>query len=161
MTAMDIVKDGLAAADAGDFNKLAGLLADDMVFAGPVPEPVGKREFLGIQSAMHAGMPDWKFNPKDFKENGDQVSVVLQITGTQTAELKLPMPGMAAIAATGKRVSLPKEPATFTVKNGKITRLEASEVPGRRRDGRSCPTGCFPSKVTTRSHVDQKEQGRI
>ncbi|HET6845752.1 MAG TPA: nuclear transport factor 2 family protein [Anaerolineales bacterium] len=130
MTAMDIVKEGLMAADSGNFGKLAELLADDMVFAGPVPEPVGKREFLAIQSAMQAGMPDWKFNATDFKEDGDKVTVTLQITGTQTAELKLPMPGMAPIPATGKRISLPKEPTTFTVKNGKVTRLESAAVPG-------------------------------
>jgi predicted ester cyclase len=130
MSGIDIVKAGLAAAEAGDFNKLSGMLADDMVFAGPVPEPVGKREFIGVQSAMQAGIPDWKFNASDYKENGDKVTANLQITGTQTKELKLPMPGMAPIPATGKHVSLPKEPATFTVKNGKISRLEVTSVPG-------------------------------
>ena len=130
MSGIDIVKAALAAAEAGDFNKLSGMLADDMVFAGPVPEPVGKREFIGVQSAMEAGIPDWKFNASDYKENGDKVTVNLQITGTQTKELKLPMPGMAPIPATGKHVSLPKEPATFTVKNGKISRLEVTSVPG-------------------------------
>jgi len=130
MSGIDIVKAGLAAAEAGDFNKLSGMLADDMVFAGPVPEPVGKREFIGVQSAMQAGIPDWKFNASDYKENADKVTANLQITGTQTKELKLPMPGMAPIPATGKHVSLPKEPATFTVKNGKISRLEVTSVPG-------------------------------
>ena len=130
MSAIDIVKAGMAATEAGDFDKLAGMLADDMVFAGPVPEPLGKREFIAVQSAMRAAMPDWKFNGTDFKENGDQVTVMLQITGTQTGELKLPMPGMAPVPATGKRVSLPKEPTTFTIKNGKVTRLETAGVPG-------------------------------
>jgi hypothetical protein len=91
---------------------------------------VGKPEFLAIQSAMQAGIPDWKVNASDFKENGDKVSVVFQITGTQTAELKLPMPGMPPIPPTGKRVSLPKEPTTFTVKDGKVTRIESAGVPG-------------------------------
>jgi predicted ester cyclase len=130
MTGIEIVKAALAALEAGDFNKASGMLADDMVFAGPVPEPVGKREFIGIQTAMHAGIPDWKFNAADFKENGNQVTVVLQITGTQTKELQLPMPGMAPIPPTGKHIALPKEPGTFTIKDGKITRLEASSVPG-------------------------------
>ena len=130
MSGIDIVKAGLVAIEAGDFNKLSGMLADDMVFAGPVPEPLGKREFIGVQSALKAGIPDWKFNATDYKENGDKVTVNLQITGTQTKELKLPMPGMAPIPATGKHVSLPKEPATFTVKNGKISRLEVTSVPG-------------------------------
>ncbi len=146
MNPMEIVKTGLSAADAGDFDKMAGLLADDMVFAGPVPEPVGKREFIGLQTAMRTAMPDWKFNPADFKENGEKVTVVLQITGTQTGELKLPMPGMAPVPATGKHVSLPKEPATFTVKNGKITRLETAGVPGGGVMGVLAQLGVAPPK---------------
>ena len=130
MSAMEIVKAGLAAVEANDFKKLEGMLADDMVFAGPVPKPVGKHEFVGLQSLLLAAMPNWKFNPKDFKENGDVVTVTLQVTGTQTGELSLPMPGMPKIPASGKKVSLPSEASTFTVKNGKITRLDVASTPG-------------------------------
>lgn len=82
MSAIDIVKEGLAATEAGDFKKLDRMIAEDMVFAGPVPIPVGKREFMGLQMALHAAMPDWKFNATDMKENGDQVTMMVQITGT-------------------------------------------------------------------------------
>ena len=81
-------------------------------------------------TAMVAAMPDWKFNATDFKENGNQVTLTFQITGTQTGELNLPMPGFQKLPATGKHVSLPKEPTTVTVKDGKISRLEAAVVPG-------------------------------
>ena len=129
MSAIDIVKAGLAATEAGDFKKLDGMVADDFVFAGPVPEPLGKREFMGLQSALLTAMPDWKFNAADFKENGDVVTVTFQITGTQTGELSLPMPGMPTLPATGKKVSLPREVTTFTVKNGKLARLEVASTP--------------------------------
>ena len=130
MSAIDIVKSALAAAEAGDYAKVSGMLTDDMQFAGPVPNPVGKKEFIGIQSAMVAGIPDWKFNAGDLKEQGDKVTAVMQITGTQTKELRLPLPGMQPIPPTGKYVSLPEEPVTFTVKDGKISRLESAVVPG-------------------------------
>jgi hypothetical protein len=130
MSALDIVKAGLAAIEAGDFKKLDSMVADDMVFAGPVPEPLGKREFIGVQSAMHTAKPDWKFNPSDFKENGDVVTVNFQITGTQTGELSLPMPGLPKLPPSGKKVSLPKEQSTFTVKNGKLARLDVASTPG-------------------------------
>ncbi len=130
MSAMDTVKAGLAAVEASDFKKLDGLLADNMVFAGPVPEPVGKHEFMGLQTALLAAMPNWKFNPAGFKETGDVVTVALQVTGTQTGELSLPMPGLPKLPATGKKVSLPGEASTFTVKNGKITRLDIASTPG-------------------------------
>lgn len=130
MSAMDVVKEGLAATEAGDFGKLEGMVADDFAMTGPVPMPVGKREFIGLMMAMLKAMPDWKFNATDFKENGDQVTVPLRITGTHTGELQLPMPGMPAIAATGTKVSLPAEPSTFTVKNGKLSKLEVASTPG-------------------------------
>ena len=130
MSGIDIVKSALAAAEAGDYAKVSGMLTEDMQFAGPVPDPVGKKEFIGIQSAMVAGMPDWKFNAADYKEQGDKVMAVIQITGTQTRELRLPLPGMQPIPASGKRVALPKEPVTFTIKDGKISRLESGVVPG-------------------------------
>jgi predicted ester cyclase len=129
MSTMDIVKAGLAATEAGDFQKLDSLVADDFVFAGPVPQPVGKREFMGLQMALLKAMPDWKFNAKDWKENGDQISMQLQVTGTQTGELQLPMPGMPTLPPSGKKVSLPYEPSTFTVKNGKLVRLDVESSP--------------------------------
>lgn len=129
MSATDVVKAGLAAAEAGDFKKMGDLLADDMTFVGPVPEPVGKREFLGLQSALVSAMPDFKFNPSDFKESGDMVTAMIQITGTQTHELNLPMPGIPKIPATGKHVSLPEELTTFTVRNGKVVMIESESSP--------------------------------
>jgi predicted ester cyclase len=101
-----------------------------MVFAGPVPQPVGKREFVGLMNALVAAIPDWKFNATDYKQNGNQVFVTFQITGTQTGELNLPMPGFPKLPPTGKRISLPREPTVVTIKDDKISRLEASVVPG-------------------------------
>jgi len=56
-----------AATESGQTRKLADLLTDDMVFSGPLPKPVGKHEFIGLQTAKVAVIPDWKFNEKDFK----------------------------------------------------------------------------------------------
>src|SRR5450756_1313241 len=130
MNNIDVVKAGLAASETGQSSKLAEYLSDDMVFAGPVPQPVGKREFIGLITALVAAIPDWKFNIKDFKQNGDKVTAVAQITGTQTRELNLPLPGFKIFPASGKHVALPKEGMTITVKNGKISRLESEVVPG-------------------------------
>jgi predicted ester cyclase len=130
MSATDVVKEGLAATEAGDFAKLENLIADDFSMLGPVPMPVGKREFIGLMMAMLKAMPDWRFNATDFKENGDQVTVPLRITGTHTGELQLPLPGLPAIPATGTKVSLPSEPGTFTVTNGKLAKLEVASTEG-------------------------------
>lgn len=129
MNAIEIVRLGLDAIEAHDFKKLDEYLADDMKFVGPTPEPVGKREFIALQSALVSAMPDWKFNPSNFKEDGDIVTVMLQISGTQTGELNLPMPGMPKISPTGKHVSLPEELTTFTVKNGKVSMIDSESSP--------------------------------
>jgi hypothetical protein len=130
MNDIDVVKAGLAASEAGQISKFAESLTDDMVFAGPVPQPIGKREFVGLMTALVAGIPDWKFNARDYKQVGDKVTAVFQITGTQTRELNLPMPGFQKFPASGKHVALPKEGITITIKNGKIARLESAVVPG-------------------------------
>jgi len=53
----------------------------------------------------------------------------INITGTQTGELNLPLPGIPKIPATGKQISLSEQPTTFTVKDGKVTRIEAVSSP--------------------------------
>jgi hypothetical protein len=86
MSAMDVVKEGLAATEAGDFGKLDSMIADDFIMSGPAPMPAGKREFIGLMMALLKAMPDWNFNARDYRENGDQVTVMLGISGTQTGE---------------------------------------------------------------------------
>lgn len=101
-----------------------------MLFAGPLPQPIGKQEFVALQTALAKAMPDWNFHEQDFKQNGDIVAVSCQITGTQKGELNLPMPGFQKLPPTGKHVSLVRAGLTFTVKDGKISRIESANVPG-------------------------------
>ena len=130
MSNTDLVKSVLAAFEAGDTKKAEGMLADDMVFAGPVPQPIGMHEFVGLQGALVAALPDWKFNASEFKEQGDKVMVKVHISGTNTKALNLPPMGIQGMPPTGKHVQLPYEPLTVTVINGKATRIEAEHVEG-------------------------------
>lgn len=130
MSALDVVKAGFAAAEAHDWKKFESYVADDFVFSGATPQPVGKKEFVGLQMALEEAMPDWNFNAANFKENGDKVTVDMRITGTQTKDLSLPMPGFPKIPASNKKVSLPPQPGTFTVKDGKLASLAVQDAPG-------------------------------
>ncbi len=130
MSNIDVFKSGLAAFEARDSKKVDGLFSDDMVFAGPVPQPIGKHAFVGLQSALVTAMPDWKFNASDFKEEGDKVMAKVHISGTQSAPLSLPALGIQSFAGTGKHVQLPYENLTATIKNGKLTRLESDNAKG-------------------------------
>lgn len=129
MSAMDLVKQGLAAVDARDFAKLGSLVADDFMMEGPVPEPVGKAAFIGLLQALTAGIPDWNFNISGMSEEGDVVHLTNAISGTHTGTLNLPMlPG--PVAATGKTIKLPSEPVDYVVTNGKVTRQTVGDTPG-------------------------------
>jgi len=130
MSNTDVFKSGMAAFEARDLKKVDELISDDFQLSGPVPQPIGKKEFIGLQSALVTAIPDWKFNATDFKEEGDKVTAKVHISGTHTAMLNLPALGIQSFAATGKHVQLPFENLTATVKNGKLTRLEAAHVEG-------------------------------
>jgi len=109
--------------------KLSGLVTDDMTFEGPVPEPLHKAAYLGLIDALIHAIPNWKFGAKGFVERGAKVSVTLNVNGTHTGTLALPMLPQP-IPATGKRFQVPAEPFEFTLKGGKISRITAEVVPG-------------------------------
>ena len=129
MGAIDTVKAGLAAVEQGDFKKVEDFVADDLVFEGPTPLPLGKPEFLAMQMALHTAFPDWRFNATDFSEAGDVVTATVKITGTNTGEVSLPLPGFAKVPPTGKKISLPPQKTSWTIKNGKMSRLDADRSP--------------------------------
>ena len=130
MSNTDLVKSVLAAFESGDTKKAGSLLSDDMQFAGPVPKPVGKNEFVGLQGALVGALPDWKFNPGEYKEQGDKVIVKVHISGTHTKPLTLPPMGIQSLPPSGKKVQLPYETLTISVKNGKVSRIDGEHVEG-------------------------------
>ena len=126
---IELVKEALAVIEAGDMKKLSSLVTDDMTFEGPVPEPLPKAAFLGLLEALTHAIPNWKFDAKGFVERGDTVSATLNVNGTHTGTLALPMLPQP-LPASGKRFQVPAEPSEFTLKGGKISRIKAEVVPG-------------------------------
>jgi len=60
--------------------------------------------------------------------DGNRVTGKVQITGTNTGELRLPVPGIPAIPATGRQVKNAEEPTTVTMRDGKVADWEVEEV---------------------------------
>jgi predicted ester cyclase len=129
MDAVALVQAAFAATEAGDMAKAGSYMTDDFAFSGPMPQPLGKAEFLALQGALVAALPDWKFNAKDFKVQGNKVTATVQITGTHTATLSPIMPGMPPIPATGKKVALPPEPFSVTLRGDKLAAFEVAQTP--------------------------------
>lgn len=130
MDPQTIVRETLTAIETGDVAKAGSHMTDDFKFSGPVPQPIGKSEFLAMQTALVAAMPNWKFNAKNYKTQGNKVTLTVQITATHSATLKPVMPGMSSVPASGKKAALPEEAMTITLRGDKIASLEAAQVPG-------------------------------
>jgi len=128
MGAIDIIKSSLRAWEANDATILSSLLSDDFTFSGPVPQPLSKAEFIGFMQAVLAVYPNFRFNESSITQEGDQISVTCQITGTHTGTLALP--GLPSIPATGKKVASPAEVQHFRISGGKITAVIAELAPG-------------------------------
>ena len=100
----DEVRNLLAAIEADDMNTAMSYLSSDFQLSGPVPEPIGAREWLGLHHALNQGMPDFSFNLKEVRADGNRVYTTVQISGTQTNDLDLSAMGMGIIPATGAAV---------------------------------------------------------
>ena len=145
MNNTDIVKAGLKAWESNDVHTLSELVADDFSLSGPVPQPVGKHEFLALMQILHTAMPDFAFNVSRFEERGETVIARSHITGTHTGILALP--GMPPIAPTGKKVALPEEVQTYTLKNGKLHTLVTDARPDAGIPGMLAQLGVVPPEA--------------
>lgn len=130
MDTLAVVQAFYAATEAGDMARIESYMTDDFTFSGPVPKPIGKTEYLALQGALLAAMPNWKLNAKNFKVQGNKVTVTVQVTGTHTATLSSIRPGMSPIPASGKKIALPEERVNITVRDNKLASLEVGQVPG-------------------------------
>jgi hypothetical protein len=126
----DIVRNLLAAIEADDMNTAMSYLSSDFQLSGPLPEPIGAREWLGLHHALNQGMPDFSFNLKEVRADGNQVYTTVQISGTQTNDLDLSAMGMGVIPATGVAVQLPEEHPVATFDGDQIVSIGLEPVEG-------------------------------
>ncbi len=123
MNTQELAQAFARALNAGDWDTVASYLADDFQFSGPVPEPVGAAEWIGLNRTLQAGMPDMSINLRIVAVSGDEIQSEDQLTGTHTSDLDLTPLGIGVIPATGRSVTLPKETGVARVKDGKIASI--------------------------------------
>ena len=129
MSATDVIKEFLEASEAQDYDRVASLLAEDFTFSGPVPEPLGKPQYIGFMRSLGVAFPDWAFNVSDMADHGDHIEVTVNITGTHTGDWDMTSAGAGVIPPTGKGFKLPPEPGDYTVGEGKITSFSREANP--------------------------------
>jgi SnoaL-like domain len=125
----EIAQTFITALQAGDMELAAQNMTDDFVFEGWTPQALNKGEFLALESQLHAAMPDYAFNLSNIREQNGVVRAFMQITGTQTHPLNLPMFGIS-VPYTGVYVILPQEQVEFVLTDGKLARMRVESVPG-------------------------------
>jgi predicted ester cyclase len=132
MKSKEVVDQVITALENQKWEEADRYLTDDFTFSGATPTPVGKKEWLNIHKTLETGLPDFKFNLHDVKENGNKVSGKVQITGTHSHEIPGKIPGLIEknIAATGRKVTMPEEECEFEVTNGKLSRVYVKPTAG-------------------------------
>ncbi len=116
--------------NSGDIDTLASFLSDDFRFSGPVPEPIGKDQWVGLSRILKAAFPDIKYNIRITGIEGNVVKTANQVTGTHTNGLDMSFMGMPVIPATGKAFSNPEETAETTVEGDKVTAMHVTIAEG-------------------------------
>ena len=108
----------------------ARLTPDAMASGGVLPQPMPAMEAFNIIGGLMTAFPDLKFEVEQVTVNGDQATVKVQVSGTNTGPLSLPMPGFpSSIPPTGKKVSA-KDGFVVTVQGDKVSRLEVDSPAG-------------------------------
>jgi predicted ester cyclase len=96
--------------------------ADAMASGGVLPQPIPIVEAMKVITGLTTAFPDLKFDIQQVTVNGNEATVKAVWSGTQTGPLSLPMPGLAPVAPTGKKVSV-KDAYVFTVKGDKVSHM--------------------------------------
>lgn len=104
------------------------LLADDFTFSGAVPQPISGAEWLGVHRALAKAMPDLRLNFIATSGDNDTAEGTVQVTGTNTGELALPMPGLPKVAATGRKIANPREQVRIKAQGDKLINWDVVPV---------------------------------
>jgi hypothetical protein len=107
-----------------NLDKVKGMVTPDaMASGGVLPQPIPVMDAMKVTSGLLTAFPDFKIDIQNVAVNGDQVTVKVQWSGTQSGPLSLPIPGMTTIPATWKKVSV-KDAYIVTVKGDKMSHFQ-------------------------------------
>src|SRR2546428_8601348 len=101
MSAREIVKTFVTALQSGDMEMAASYMSDDFVCSGWTPQTMDKGQFLAMQSPLLNALTDYSYNLSNVSKVQNVkyvVEALIQITGTPTNQLTLPMPALLPIA---------------------------------------------------------------
>lgn len=130
MSVLETIKTFMTALQSGDMELAAKTMADDFTLRGMAPQTIHKDELLAIQSQLVAAMPDFSYNLSELHRTGEYSQGLIQVQGTQTNDLSLPMFGLGMIPASGLALVLPQVEVVYRVDDEKVMSMNVEQVPG-------------------------------
>ncbi len=130
MNTEDIAEAYVDAFNAGDLDTLADLMADDFQFSGPIPDPMGRDQFLGLMELMWEAFPDLQFNTRLVSIDGNVVHFTNQLVGTHTGDLDLSFVGMGVVPPTGRSISMARENGESHIADGYVISTHVQPTKG-------------------------------
>jgi predicted ester cyclase len=112
---------------AHDVDAIADTVSDDLAFVTPA-RTLDKGQFLQMLRALYAGFPGWHYDHDEPEWREDVIAVKWRQGGTHTGTFALP--GLAPVAATFKRVTIPEHHFFYRVRGDKIVEIRPEAVPG-------------------------------
>ena len=113
-----------------DWDLLDQLLADDFQFSGPVPEPLGPDQYVGVSRLLTAACSDISYAPQLIAVDGDVAVISLQLSGTHDGDMDLRFAGMDVIPPTGIAWSNVREEGEAVMADGKIVSIHLPPMEG-------------------------------
>ena len=111
-----------------DTKALMGMVTPDaMASGGVLPQPIPVAESIKLTEGLFTAFPDMKIDILSVMLNGNQATVKVKLSGTQSGSLALP--GSPAIPASGKKVSV-MDGYIVTVQGDKISHFQVDSPAG-------------------------------
>lgn len=129
MGRVETAKAVVTAIEAQEWSKATSYLTEDFTFSGAVPQPISAEQWMGVHRALAAAFSHFNLHFQEAREESGKVVGTVQLTGDHTGELRLPIPGISVVPATGKQISLPAERVTISFRGEQIVNYEVESSP--------------------------------
>jgi hypothetical protein len=133
MNAREIVQALFDSVQRGDFQKARFLISKDCQFSGPVPEPIKREAWMGINRNLKKACPnlDYHFHVDRVDGlDGGVVKISAELKGTHSEVLDLSPVGLGVTPATNKSFATPREHGKVTIKGNKVASWVVEPIEG-------------------------------
>ena len=133
MNPREIVQALLDSIQRGDFRKAEFLVSKDCQFSGPIPEPIQREAWMGINKNLKKACPNLNYHfhvDRIDGLDGHVVKISAELKGTHSGDLDLSPVGLGVTPATDKSFATPREHVKVTIKDSKVASWVVEPIEG-------------------------------